>query len=77
VRTSLVCTEYEAIYNKLLVEKVSYDGVGGVVVLALVCAFSPAVPFLNVNEVPREVVLPVLSPVLPLKLEEGCGFPSR
>ena len=57
MRTSLVCTEYEAIYNKLLVENVSCDGVGGVVVTGqpgIGMCLSPAVSFLNVNPVPRE-----------------------
>ncbi len=75
--TLLVRAEYEAIYEELLAENISCDGVGGVVVTGqpgIGMCLSPTTSFLNVNQVPREVMLPVLSPVSPLKLEgDGCS----
>jgi len=73
----LVRTEYKLVYADLQARNnlTKSRGRGGVVVTGQpgigTCA-SPTVFFLNINQVQREDMLPVLSPVETLKLEENC-----
>src|SRR6266404_10010545 len=78
--TLLVHTEYEAVYNDLQQYNVLSESKGGVVVMGQpgigTCPLL-AVTFFNINQVQRKIMLPVLSPVSPPKLEEDCRSSSK